>query len=74
MTAHTELETLPEVLTTKERAQVLRCSKAQFCNLLNGRVVGLPRIPYLRLGRCRLVRKSTLVQWIEQLEAGGRSR
>lgn len=29
---------LPEVLTTIEAARLLRCSKAHFCNLLNGRV------------------------------------
>lgn len=66
------LDALPEVLTTREGAQVLRCSKAHFCNLLNGRVAGVPRLPYLRLGRRRLVRKASLAQWIEQVE--GRSR
>jgi excisionase family DNA binding protein len=67
-----EFDSLPQVLTTREGALVLRCSKAHFCNLLNGRVRGIPRIPFLRLGRRRLVRKETLIQWIEQVE--GRSR
>ncbi len=74
MTASLPLDTLPEVLTTGEGAQLLRCSKAHFCNLLNGRVPGLPRLPYLRLGRRRLVRKATLAQWIEQVESAGRAR
>lgn len=65
---------LPEVLTTREGAQVLRCSKAHFCNLLNGRVAGVPRLPYLRLGRRRLVRKATLMRWIEEVELGARQR
>jgi excisionase family DNA binding protein len=69
-----ELNSLPEVLTTREGAQLLRCSKAHFCNLLNGTVAGLPRLPYLRLGRRRLVRKATLAQWIEQVESGARLR
>ena len=70
MTEPNHLNTLPEVLTTREGAKVLRCSKAHFCNLLNGTVAGLPRIPYLRLGRRRLVRKTTLAQWIENVESG----
>lgn len=70
--AHTELDSLPEVLTTREGAQVLRCSKAHFCNLLNGRVAGIPRLPCLRLGRRKLVRKTSLKEWIELVE--GRTR
>jgi len=72
MTANAELDSLPEVLTTREGAQVLRCSKAHFCNLLKGRVVGVPRLPCLRLGRRQLVRKASLKEWIEQVE--GKSR
>jgi excisionase family DNA binding protein len=68
------LESLPEVLTTGEGAQVLRCSKAHFCNLLNGFVAGLPRIPHFRLGRRRLVRRATLATWIEQLESKTRQK
>ena len=70
----TRLDALPEVLTTREGAQLLRCSKAHFCNLLNGLVPGVPRLPYLRLGRRRLVRKAALVQWIEQVESFARTR
>ncbi len=65
----TPLEALPEVLTTREGATVLRCSKAHFCNLLNGVVAGLPRIPYLQLGRRRLVRKARLIEWMERAES-----
>ena len=68
------LDSVPEVLTTREGAQLLRCSKAHFCNLLNGVVPGVPRLPYLRLGRRRLVRKAALVQWIEQVESFVRTR
>lgn len=59
---------LPDVLTTREGAQFLRCSKAHFCNLLNGDVPDVPRLPYLQLGRRRLVRKAVLINWIEQVE------
>jgi excisionase family DNA binding protein len=61
-------QTAPDVLTTVEAARVLRCSKAHFCNLLNGKVPGLPALPHLRLGRRRLVRRATLSQWIEEVE------
>ena len=59
---------LPEVPTTREGAQMLRCSKAHFRNLLNCVVPGVPRLPLLDLGRRRLVRKETLIQWIEEVE------
>ncbi len=72
MVEQARLESLPEVLTTHEGAQVLRCSKAHFCNLLNGTVAGVPRLPYLRLGRRRLIRKTSLAAWIELVE--GRTR
>ena len=68
------LSVLPEVLTTREGAQVLRCSKAHFCNLLLGKVSGVPRLPSLRLGRRCLVRKATLMQWIEEVELRPRQR
>jgi hypothetical protein len=65
---------LPEVLTTREGALALRCSKAHFCNLINGKVAGVPQIPSVRLGRRALVRKTTLVSWIEQVESSTRQR
>jgi hypothetical protein len=72
LTGRPQLSTLPEVLTTREGAAFLRCSKAHFCHLLNGVVAGVPRLPYLQLGRRRLVRKVVLIEWIKQVE--GRSR
>jgi len=68
------LITLPEVLTTREGALVLRCSKAHFCNLILGKVPGVPRLPSVRLGRRCLVRKATLMQWIEEVELTPRQR
>ena len=63
------LESLPDILTTKELARALRCSKAHVCNLLNGVVPGMPSLPYLPLGRKRVVRKAALIQWINQIES-----
>jgi len=72
LTDWSSLTSLPDVLTTREGAKLLRCSKAHFCHLLNGVVAGVPRLPYLQLGRRRLVRKVVLIEWIKQVE--GRSR
>jgi excisionase family DNA binding protein len=56
------------VLTVEEVAQVLRCSKAHVCNLINGKVRGTSPLPALSLGRRRLVRRSSLEGWIKDNE------
>ena len=48
---------------------MLRCTEAHFRNLLSGRVAGLPRLPHIRLGRSRVVRRSTLMKWLENAES-----
>jgi hypothetical protein len=53
------------VLTVKEIAAILRCSKAHVANVLNGIVPGLPRLTHLNVGRRRLVRKEWLVDWMD---------
>ena len=40
-----------EILTAKEVADELRCSRAQVYRLLNGSVKDVPRLPYISLGR-----------------------
>ncbi|MGA3028024.1 MAG: helix-turn-helix domain-containing protein [Bryobacteraceae bacterium] len=72
--AEQQFEIAPEILTTREAAQLLRCSKAHLCNLLNGTVARLPRLPCLRLGRRKLVRRETLLQWMQQIEGDHRQR
>jgi excisionase family DNA binding protein len=54
-----------EILTIREVADVLRCSKAHVCNVLRGRVQGLPRLNHLALGRRKLIRREWLDQWLE---------
>jgi excisionase family DNA binding protein len=56
---------LPPILTLKEVAQILRCSKAHVANVINGHVKGLPRLTYVALGRRKLVRREWLDQWME---------
>lgn len=55
----------PTILTLKEVAQILRCSKAHVANVINGNVKGLPRLAHLAVGRRKLVRREWLNQWME---------
>jgi excisionase family DNA binding protein len=59
----------PEVLTIRDGAEMLRCTEGHFRNLLSGHVAGLPRLPHIRLGRSRVVRRSTLMKWLENAES-----
>jgi hypothetical protein len=54
---------LHEILTAKEVAEELRCSKAQVYRLQDGDVKDVPKLPYISLGRKKLVRRSTLEGW-----------
>jgi excisionase family DNA binding protein len=59
---------LPEILTTREVALELRCSKAHVHNLINGKVQGAIALPAVRLGRRRLVRRERLEEWLRANE------
>jgi len=59
-----------EVLTLKEVAAILRVSKTHVCNLINGKLIGLPRLPAIPMGRRKLVRRSTLEAWMRAVEDG----
>jgi excisionase family DNA binding protein len=59
------------LLTLPEVAALLHCSKAHISNVIAGRVPGCPPIPAVRLGRRRLVRRESLVAWIERNELDG---
>ena len=54
------------VLTIRDVATILRCSKAHVCRVLNGKVAGVPRLAHLAIGRRKLVRRDWLEQWMEQ--------
>lgn len=54
-----------EVLTLGDIARILRCSKAHVCNVINGKVPGVPRLPHLAVGRRKLVRREWLEEWME---------
>jgi excisionase family DNA binding protein len=52
-----------DVLTIREVACELRCSKAHVYNLIKGRVSGVSPLPAIRMGRRLLVRRSSLERW-----------
>jgi plasmid maintenance system antidote protein VapI len=59
-----------DLLTMSEVAKVLHCSKAHVCNVVAGRLAGCTPLPAIHLGRRLLVRRESLLSWIEQNEAG----
>ena len=50
------------VLTAKEVAEDLRCSKSQVYRLMSGDVEGVTVLPHLALGRKKVVPRSVLEQ------------
>jgi hypothetical protein len=57
-----------DLLTLSEVAKLLHCSKAHICNAVAGRLHGCPPIPAVSLGRRKLVRRASLLLWIERNE------
>ena len=57
-----------DLLTLADVASLLHCSKAHVCKAVAGRVRGCPPIPAVSLGRRKLVRRETLLSWIEKNE------
>jgi excisionase family DNA binding protein len=58
----------PAVLTVREVARELRCSKAHVHNIITGKVHDLPPLPVLRIGRRVLVRYDALSRWMHWIE------
>jgi Helix-turn-helix domain len=56
------------LLTMSDVAELLHCSKAHVYKAVCGRVPGCPPIPAVSLGRRKLVRRETLISWIESNE------
>jgi hypothetical protein len=57
-----------DLLTLADVADLLHCSKAHICKAVAGRVPGCPPIPAVSLGRRKLVRRVSLLVWIEHNE------
>jgi len=58
-----------DLLTLADVAKLLHCSKAHVCKAVAGLVRGCPAIPAVSLGRRKLVRRASLLSWIERNEA-----
>lgn len=54
-----------DLLTLADAAKLLRCSKAHVGKAVAGRVPGCPPIPAVSLGRGKLIRRASLLLWIE---------
>ncbi len=59
------VENTSNILTVKEVANILRCSKTHVLNALEGKVRGLPKLTHLSLGRRKVVRQDWLDRWME---------
>jgi excisionase family DNA binding protein len=57
------------VLTISDAAQLMRCSKAHLLNVIHGRVVNVPPLPCVRIGRRILIRREALERWLAAVEA-----
>jgi hypothetical protein len=58
-----------KLLTRKEAIERLRVTPSHFSKITNGKIVGLPLLPTVRIGRRQLVRDETLDDWILSVEA-----
>ena len=56
------------LMTVNEVARELRCSKGHVQNLIRGRVPRTRLLPSVPLGRRRLIRVSSLRDWICEVE------
>jgi excisionase family DNA binding protein len=52
-----------QILTAREVAVELRCSKAHVYHAIAGKVAGVSALPAISMGRRLLVRRSALEQW-----------
>ena len=59
---------LPSILTLKDVAKELRCSKAHLSHIINGKVAGLPPLPVARIGRRVIIRREALLKWLWTVE------
>ena len=65
---------IPKILNLAEAAALVRCSRAHLCNIVHGKIPGIPLLPTVRIGRRVLFRRESLEQWLEAVEAAGPRR
>ncbi len=54
-----------DVLTLREVAKILRCSKTHVSNVVNGKLEGVPILTHVRMGRRIMIRSTWLNDWME---------
>ena len=64
------MEESSKLLTIREVAELLRCSKAHVCKMINGQVAGTSKLPAINFGRRKVVRLATLLNWLSDNELG----
>jgi len=62
------------VLNLAEAAALVRCSRAHLSNIINGKILGIPRLPAVRIGRRVLFRRESLELWLQQIESADSTR
>jgi hypothetical protein len=65
---------IPKVLNLAEAAVLVTCSRAHLCNIVHGKIPGIPLLPTVRIGRRVLFRRESLEHWLEAVEAVGPRR
>ena len=60
-----QVSTRNHLLTLKEVAEIMRCSKTHVSKALHGKIPGVPRLTHLAVGRRKLVRRDWLDEWLE---------
>ncbi len=68
------MEKIESVLTIKEIAEILRCSKTHVANLLSGRVSGAIPLMHLNIGRRKVVRRVCFDRWLGSSEVSPQTR
>ena len=58
-------DTEHKILTLRDVAGVLRCSRTHVGHLINGEVPGVPRLTHFCMGRRKVVRREWLEAWME---------
>jgi len=59
------MDPVQKILTIKEVADQLRCSKTHVQHAVSGRLPGVPRLAHVSMGRRKLVRSDWLQDWLE---------
>lgn len=55
-----------EIFSVAEVAAMLRCSKAHVCKAIHGKVAGVTPLPAISMGRRKLIRRQSLLAWLDE--------